>query len=174
MTTWVPLLVPLEDYAELADLVAAREAHRGERPVEVRDVAVEVDGAPRDPDDVLLEHWVPWSVGDLATLAEGASKTAERWARAMDACTEAVNSGHHWLSTSEVAERTGMTINEWRDAPRKITRHLRANYPNVPVDKDGHKVWPLLAKSKPGSQEIHWAINGEQAKRWRAVREAQR
>ncbi|WP_248581267.1 hypothetical protein [Nocardioides sp. InS609-2] len=63
-----------------------------------------------------------------------------------------------------------MTVNEWRDAPRKITRHLKANYPNVPLDSHGLHIWPLLAKGKPGSQEVHWAMNAEQASSWRKVR----
>jgi hypothetical protein len=36
------------------------------------------------------------------------------------------------LPTSEIAKRAGMTINEWRDVPRKITRLLRAHFPGFP------------------------------------------
>lgn len=172
MSSWVPVLVRLEDYTEIAALVADREASRADSPTEV---ATTLDPKPipvreADPHSAQLATWTPWSLDDLRSLANGTSETAKRWALAMDACCEAVGSDQPWLSTSEVADRSGMSINEWRDAPRKITRHLKANYPNVPLDPKGDHIWPLLARSKPGSQEVHWAMNPEQAKRWREVR----
>jgi hypothetical protein len=88
----------------------------------------------------------------------------------MDVCCEVAGSGE-WLSTSEAAKRAGMTISQWRDAPRKITRHLKAHYPNVPTDERGDHIWPLRAASMPGSPEVHWAMNVEQARRWREVRD---
>ncbi len=170
MSKWVPVLVRLEDYAEITALVADREAGRSDATTEVS-VSPEIPGtASVNAHDAQLESWTPWSIDDLRALSEGTSETAKRWTLAMDACCEVVGTDHHWLSTSEVAERTGMSINEWRDAPRKITRHLKANYPNVPLDSKGDHIWPLLAKGKPGSQEVHWAMNTEQAKRWRQVR----
>lgn len=88
----------------------------------------------------------------------------------MDVCSDAAEAVDPWLSTSEVAKRSGMSINEWRDAARKITRHLKANFAGVPLDENGNRIWPLLARDKPGSAEVHWAMNTEQAKRWRQVR----
>lgn len=170
MSQWVPVLVRLEDYAEIAALVAEREGSRTDSPKEVI-TSPAIPAAPAsDPRDAELATHSPWSVEDLRALAAGTSETAKRWTLAMDACSVAVGSGHHWLTTTQVAERTGMTINEWRDAARKITRHLRANFPNVPVDANGDHLWPLLAKNTPGSQEVSWAISAEQAKRWRRVR----
>lgn len=52
--------------------------------------------------------------------------------------------GANWYTTSEVAEMSGLTVNEWRDAPRKISRHLKAHYQDAPVH-DGSISWPLLA-----------------------------
>lgn len=171
MSKWVPVLVRLEDYQEVAALVAEREAVRSDdSPIEVTEPVRLHPSGSSDPHDAQLAAWTPWSIEDLRALSHGTSATAKRWTLAMDVCCAVVGTDHHWLSTSEVASRAGMTVNEWRDAPRKITRHLRANYPNVPLDNDGHQVWPLLAKSKPGSQEVHWAMNPEQANRWRQVR----
>lgn len=177
MTRWVPVLVRLEDYEEIARLVASKEA-RHEGQVEIAGPAeVLTSEAARsavtnnpDPDDERLENWTPWSHDDLRKLSEGTSATARRWTLAMDACCDVADTAQRWLSTSEVAARTGMTVNQWRDAPRKISRHLRANYPGVPLDADGDHVWPLLAMGKPGSGEVHWAMNTEQAARWRKVR----
>lgn len=178
MSRWVPVLVRLEDYADITSLVAEREAGR-RRDSSEDAVSVEVDRQthtpPRptsisDPHAEQLAAWVPWEIEDLRQLAAGTSQTAQRWTKAMDVCCEVADTDAPWLGTSEVAARSGMTISEWRDAPRKMTRHLKANYPDVPVDSRGNQIWPLLAKSKAGSNELHWAMNTEQARRWRTVR----
>lgn len=170
MTTWVPILVRLEDYGEIAALIAEREASRVQPVTRVIDTPTDAPSAILDPDDAQLATWTPWPIEELRALAEGTSETAKRWTRAMDVCSAVADTDHKWLSTSEVAARSGMSINEWRDAPRKISRHLRANYPRVPRDDRGDHIWPLLAMGKPGSHEVHWAMNSEQAGRWRAVR----
>jgi hypothetical protein len=121
-------------------------------------------------DDALLARRPLWPIDDLRVLSKGTSETAKRWTRAMDLCCEIADSGNPWLSTSEVADRTRMSLNEWRDATRKITRHLKANYPSVPLDDKGDHVWPLLGVLRPGYQEARWAMNREQAVLWRQVR----
>jgi hypothetical protein len=170
VTKWVPVLVRLEDYAEVTTLVADREAGRHEPALEVEVAKETVLAEPAPAHDSRLVEQTPWSVDDLRKLAEGTSETAKRWTLAMDVCSAIADTGQPWLSTSEVANRSGMTVNEWRDAPRKITRHLKANYPAVPVDKNGGHVWPLRGEAKPGAPEVHWAMNIEQARRWRGVR----
>lgn len=169
MTKWIPVLVRLEDYAEITSLVADREAKRSDADddfdVDLRPSAIDT----ADPHESRLAEQTPWSVEDLRQLASGTSETAKRWSLAMNVCCEVAGTGQ-WLSTSEVSARSGMTVNEWRDAPRKITRHLKANYPNVPVDNNGDHIWPLRALSMPGSAEVHWAMNAEQARRWREAR----
>lgn len=167
MTKWVPVLVRLEDYAEVTTLVAEREARRNVEPLDFEVANATGVAASRDAHPKLAEQ-TPWSVDDLRKLCSGTSETAKRWVRAMDACAVAGNG--EWLSSSEVADRGGMTLNEWRDAARKITRHLKANYPSVPLDKSGNHVWPLRALSMPGSSEVHWAMNSEQSRRWREAR----
>lgn len=167
-TTWIPILVRRQDYAEVAALILELETRRGPG----QDLpSVDSGAAPTiDPDDVRLESWTPWPLDQLRAFSQATSLTAQRWTRAMDVCCAAVGTERYWLSTSEVAERAGMTVNEWRDAPRKLTRHLKANYPDLPRDPEGGPIWPLMAMGKPGSPEVHWAMNHEQAKRWREVR----
>ena len=101
------------------------------------------------PEEEQLAAHIPWSVEDLARLAEGRTATTQRWARAMDVLVDA--GPGTWLPTSQVARRSGMSINEWRDAPRKISRHLKVRYPNVPRDENGHAHWPLCT----GGSGIH-------------------
>jgi len=172
MATWIPILVPQQDYLEIAALVAGREANRTDEASEVTGFVTSPATRPQlNVDDAKLAALPVWSVDDLRALASGTSETAKRWTLAMDVCCEVVGSDNHWLSTSEVADRTGMSINDWRDAPRKITRHMKANFPNVPIDPaSGDHAWPLKGVSKPGSQEIHWAMNEAQAELWRQVR----
>lgn len=168
MGTWVPVLVRLEDYDEIARWVAQNEASRVETSGDVGLAAAAhrvVDDGPRVPERE------PWSVADLRRLATSDALTAQRWAKAMDVCVRALEGGTTWLSTSEVAERAGMDVKEWRDAPRKISRHLKANYPNVPKSQNGEHVWPLHgdgAAFKGG--EVWWTINEEMATRWREAR----
>ena len=112
----------------------------------------------------MLAKLVPWEVSDLRRLATSDAITAMRWARALDVCAEHVGD---FLSTKQVAEESGMSVNEWRDAPRKISRHLKAHYPDVPA-------WPLAVRSgRPlgiNDDQVYWAISAEQAKRWRQAR----
>lgn len=173
MSTWVPVLVRIEDYTEITTLVAKREATRDDSgpqvPLpEVRDLTSLT--SPRlSHEDQELALRASWSLEDLGRLARGDTATTRRWTRAMDVCAE---SPQTWLTTSQIAERSGMTTNEWRDAPRKISRHLRAHYPDVPKDQYGDAYWPLCPRSNlPGSSgEVSWAITAEMADLWHQVR----
>lgn len=175
MTHWTPLLVPEEDYLEFASLVALRLAQRRDRdpadgPEALRVVAPQVDdsvtatGGPAAVMARALNALRPWSVEDLRRLAKGETVTTQRWAQVLDLCSQRVG---EFLSTQDVAAHTGMRVEEWRDAPRKIQRHLDRHYPNVPG-------WPLAAVSgrKLGHtyDQAYWAINDEQASRWMTVR----
>jgi hypothetical protein len=179
MTKWIPVLVRLDDYAEITNLIAKHEADRNDgepiTPVrEVRDLgSLGVVVKPMSYEDEQLANHVPWSLEDLATLAQGKTATTERWSRAMDVCAGAPEK---WLPTSEIAKRAGMTTNEWRDAPRKITRHLRAHFPDVPKDENGDAWWPLSVGGSgipANGGEVWWAITVEMALRWRKVRAGQ-
>lgn len=172
MVQWIPVLVRVEDYREITALVAQREATR---TAEVEDLPT-VAATPLAPGAVptstqfeqALAQQPVWGVEDLRRLARGETLTTQRWTRAMDVCAQ--NPGS-FLTTSQVAQAAGMSINEWRDAPRKISRHLQAHYPAVPRDPNGDPVWPLYAKTMPDKpDEVSWAISEDTARRWHEVR----
>lgn len=173
-STWIPLLVPQEDYLELAQLVADRVADRGSpfKDTVTLSTAVtpyeDVSGSIATAEQVSLSKLEPWPLKDLGRLSESTAITAQRWALAMDVCCEHVNI---FLSTQEIAQEAGMTVNEWRDAPRKISRHLKANYPSV-------SSWPLAGEAGRtlghADDQAYWAINSEQAARWIQVRSKSR
>lgn len=165
--TWIPLLVPQEDYAELAALVLARTATRG--GPDWSEVAPSVVRDTRNSPDAVdaLARFRSWSVDDLRQLANSSVTTAQRWRRAMDACARHVG---EFLSTRQVADATGMSVNEWRDASRKISRHLTANYPGAPG-------WPLVIQSArqvgESDDQAYWAITPDQAALWAQARAEQ-
>ena len=117
MRTWIPLLVPQEDFEELAAIVSARETERGSGPAGVMVPALPGAGgvAPADPDGAQL---VPCDLDDLRKLAGSGHKfaTVERWARALD-----VLSAHEggWIPSAQVAAEAGVSIQQWRDAARE-------------------------------------------------------
>lgn len=162
---WVPVLVRVSDYGAVTQLIAAREAeranHRGAMP-QGSEVFAE-SGA-----DLRLASAPAWPEGALRRLSTSSSVTAQRWTRAMDAI--AVGDAD-WYSTSEVAQMSGLTVNEWRDAPRKIGRHLKAHYHDAPVH-DGTISWPLVAWSNPAAPgEVSWGMPPVTKDRWRKIRQ---
>lgn len=166
---WIPVLVRLEDYDTVTRMVAEWESGRDfdalDQAVDTKGLLV-TDDQPDELDE--LSQRPLWSVEDLRRLAAGTTDTTERWARAMDLCAEQPGT---YFPTSEVASRTGMSIPQWRDAPRKISRHLNKHYPDVPRDSNGDPVWPLHAKTQPEHpNEVSWAMSAEMASLWRQVR----
>lgn len=171
MSKWIPVLVRLEDLDLVTSYIGELEASRDDSHL---DPMIELTHSGSDPAQVSLSEPTEldsrpsWDLEDLQRLAKGETATTSRWARALDVCA---SSPETYLPTSEVAKRSGMSIREWRDAPRKITRHLRVNYPNVPRESDGNAVWPLHAKSVPEHPgEVSWAISSEMARLWKEVR----
>lgn len=171
MSKWIPVLVRLEDLEAITRLIGELESSRTEYDVDQSIEFVESHsdaGATATDRPAELASRVSWTSEDLQRLAKGETATTARWARALDVCA---SSPETYLPTSEIAKRSGMTIAEWRDAPRKITRHLKANYPNVPRDEKGDAVWPLRAKSVPENPgEVSWAITSDMARLWKQVR----
>lgn len=155
---WTPLLVRTEDYEHFAAQVAQREKERlgdqSEAPL------------PAGSDDRDVVDPLAWPESALRRLAEGFTTTTQRWAKAMDVCAEVPG---EWLTTTEVAERAGMNTKDWRDAPRKMTQHLRHHYPEVP-HVNNKEAWPMSAKSFPGAGQVSWSITPEMARRWKKVR----
>ena len=167
MSKWIPLLVRIEDYAELAGQVAAREAKRPDAagPTPEARVALPETSRTATKTEELLAQLKPWSLDALRQiiLTTPTYKTMARWARAMD-----VASGHpeEFLSTAQIASESGMSINEWRDAPRKLPQHLTAHFP--PSIE-----WPLKptgGRELGKDDQVYWGISIEQARRWTQVR----
>ena len=171
MSRWIPVLVRLEDLDLVTRYLGELEASRDDSYV---DAMVELTQSGSDPavvsrsESTELDSRPSWNLEDLRRLARGETATTSRWAKALDVCASTPET---YLPTSEIAARSGMSIREWRDAPRKITRHLRVNYPNAPRDSQGNAVWPLHAKSVPEHPgEVSWAITSEMASLWKEVR----
>ncbi len=164
MRTWIPLLVPQEDFEEFAALVSAREAERGLGPggVDIAELPAPGSVASADPDGARL---VPWDLADLRKLASSGGEfvTVQRWALALDVLSAHENG---WLSSAQVAAEAGLSIQQWRDAARKLTRHLAKHYgPNVG--------WPALARGGRElrlDDQVYWKVTPAQADRWRTVR----
>lgn len=168
---WIPVLVRIEDYEEVAAWVAAREDSRDGKAAALGSTSVTGTGraggeTPAGAPQVLNEY-PAWPTEALQRLANSSFLTAKRWTRAVDVCASAEKT---WLTTSEIAERAGMSINEWRDAPRKLPRHLKKHYSTLPASPDGGLAWPLVAWGVPGSGEVSWAIPPTTKERWLEVR----
>ncbi len=162
LTGWIPVLVRTADYALVTNLVAARESERLAESASGNNGARPIEGV----DPILLASPV-WPHDALVQLSESTTTTAKRWALAMDAIATGTE---NWYTTSQVAAMSGMTINEWRDAPRKITRHLTARYHGLPVNENGDNVWPLRAYTPKGSTEVSWGIPPENKRNWLEIR----
>lgn len=158
---WVPVLVPEVDYLDVCEFVAARQAERA------GGLPQSADGGEPTGSDPRLTASPAWPEEALRRLASSESVTAQRWARAMDAIAQG---DQDWYTTSEVAELSGLSVNEWRDAPRKITRHLKAHYTDVPLH-NGHLVWPLRPWTNPAKpSEVSWGMPPMTKQRWLKIR----
>lgn len=174
VTEWVLLPVPQEDYAELKHMVEYRQQQRGESALPSAEV---LRGNELAADMVKRAEFgghKAWPVAALARLAAGSTFTTKRWTKVIDLC--AAHPGEVF-STEEVSEKTGLSINEWRDACRKITAHLKKHYPDVPLwDRApdvGGPMWPLVTiagKNLKVRDQLYVGITEEQAKRWKEVR----
>jgi hypothetical protein len=167
MSKWVPLLVRIEDYADLASQVAAREAKRPDEATRTPETRVTLSETPRAATkaEELLARLKPWSLDELRQIivTTPTYKTMARWARAMDVASD---HPEEFLSTAQIASESGMSINEWRDAPRKLPQHLTAHFP-ANID------WPLEAvggRELGKDDQVYWGITIEQAQRWKQVR----
>ena len=167
MSKWVPLLVRIEDYSELASQVAAREAERPDESGPTPETRVALAATPRAATkaEELLARLKPWSTDDLRQIIDTAPtyKTMARWARAMDVAAE---HPEEFLSTAQIASEAGMTINEWRDAPRKLPQHLTAHFA-------ANIEWPLAGvggRELGKDDQVYWGLTAEQAQRWLRAR----
>lgn len=164
---WLPLLVRTQDYGPVTAFIAAREAQRQSQSSNHAPVPAqaanegEVGVLPPAEFDPELKL-VTWPIDQLRQLADSPYLTAQRWTQAMDVA--APHAGR-LISSEHIAALTGMPINDWRDAARKLTGHLKAHY-SVPG-------WPLLAiggRHLGLDDQVYWGISTEQAELWREVR----
>ncbi|WP_159574122.1 hypothetical protein [Curtobacterium sp. 18060] len=174
MTEWVLVPVPTEVHEVVMNLVSKNQKDRGERtwpaPGEISSGNVIGDIVWQGA----LEETEPWPTSALAQLADGRSLPAQRWTIAMDFCAKHPSER---FGTSEIVENTDLTLNEWRDACRKLTAHLRANYEGLPKWTRepylGEDIWPLATASGRNLHEdlqVYFGMAEEQAKCWRDVR----
>ncbi|PZE63612.1 hypothetical protein [Curtobacterium sp. MCBD17_021] len=162
--TWSPILVPTEHYADIALAVQHRLAELGFAGATGEVLSLEVveggtASASNDADAMLANH-EPWEVSNLVLLLQNDTVTARRWVRAVDACAKEPDA---FMSTEQIAEATGMRVNEWRSACRKMTVHQRATYPS-------ETSWPLAVASgrdigRPVGP-LYVALTSEQSRRW--------
>lgn len=188
MTAWIPILVPLSRYNHYAALVAEDATSLGLEDGDTwrqevssslsdrhADTASSTEASAAQDDRARaaagLAEQIPYSERDLARIAEGQTLTTQRWARALDFCAQRPG---EFFTTAEVCAGTGMRLTEWRDAPRKITRHLEGHYPNAPrftVGRHaGSPMWPLFAWTFRGDEQVSWAADAETARRWHRIR----
>jgi len=67
-----------------------------------------------------------------------------------------------FLSTAQVAAESGLTINEWRQAPRRLLQHLKAHF-------SANGEWPpqgLGCRTLGRDEQFYRGISIEQASRW--------
>lgn len=157
---WIPILVRAQDYTDAAAWVAEREAQR-------RGVSTGEDLSDRIRAEVARgnANTPSWTLENLVKLAtETGRRTDARWACVMDEASERPLTP---LSTTEVAHLTDMTLNEWRDAQRKLhTRQRELHYP-------GEKDWPLASfwgGDVGANDEIYVYATDEQADLWKQAR----
>ena len=166
MSTWIPLLVRQEDYAEFANRVAEREAGREDSVLlTLAGSGAVAAGFDSTKEFELLAELHTWSVEALTKFADSAATyvTVDRWCKAMDVMCDHIGQD---ISSDELAEEARMPINQWRDAPRKLPGHLARHYePNLR--------FPLIGRSGRDlkkDDQVYWSIAPEQARRWLQVR----
>lgn len=171
-TEWLLLAVPKQDYDELKHMVDFRQEQRGEAPApspeELRDSQLAIDAVVR----AAFATHEPWPREALERLAAESTITTQRFARVMDLCAKTPGAQSRY-STEEIAEVTGMSVNEWRAACRKIRLHLEKHYPEVPRTTSGNPEWPLVdmaGRNLGERDQLYVGITDEQARRWKQIR----
>ena len=169
-TTWVLMAVPSTEYELFKQMVDDRQRERGEPlapPIEeLRSAQLAAAAAER----AALEAHQPWSKEDLHRFAASTTATTERFTRLMDICADKPG---EWVSSEEVAEALGITLNEWRAACRKLPPHLTKHYADAPRRADGAVERPMVflaGRNRGVRDQLYVTLTAEQAKRWRAVR----
>lgn len=169
-TEWMQLAVPSWDYEELRAIVTRRQLERGEPASPPAEAIVQKPSSADAVREAALADHQPWPEEALARLALGTTITTQRWTQVLDLLSAKPGK---FYSTSEIAEITGMRVEEWRAACRKTSAHLRKHYPDVPVRENGNPWWPsadIAGRTVKASDEVYFGVTEEQARRWRTVR----
>jgi hypothetical protein len=173
VTKWVLLPVPAQDADSIEIDIAARQRKRGEPTSPSVGELSDDELASEMLRRTTFGAFIPWPESALERLAAATTETTRRWSIVMTLCAESPGT---LFSTTNISERTELTIEEWRTACRHITPHLRKHYKDAPLwgpgSYEGSTEWPLVTMS--GRQlklrhELHVGITEEQAKRWLAV-----
>lgn len=176
-SAWIPVLVPEEHHTELVTMIATRLEELGvdasvADSIEIRLAAPTTRGAVATTDtsagDRALAAHVAWDVKSLRLLLANSTATARRWVKVLDVCAAEPD---EWISTQDIADRSGLSINEWRDACRKMASHQRKNYP----DEAGWPLANIMGRHLGHSyDQLYVAITTEQAGRWNEAKEDDR
>lgn len=169
-TNWILLPVPSSDYDNLRAEIVTAQAERGEPTAPMAKEVAKTSLIRSMAERTTLEGHISWPIDALSRLAENSTKTAQRWSTVLDLCAK--NPGKFY-STQEIAEMTTLSVNEWRDACRKISAHIIANYPDAPTwtngPVEGKPVWPASAVSGRELQtkdQLYVGLTDEQARLW--------
>ena len=107
-----------------------------------------------------------WPIEKLAKFSASRVKTVVIVSEVLDYLAERPDQP---VPTSELAMATGHTYSGLRAAWVKLSRHLEKHY--------GDPTWPLMSGRGPSVdlplRETYYTIVGEQAERWKQVRQAQ-
>lgn len=174
------LAVPEQDYEELKHMVDFRQEQRGEPSApsaeQLRGEEVKIATEIRKS----MDKFQTWPESALRRLAKGDTITTQRFSQVMDLCVRVRQDSPDFpiISTTDVAERTRMTVEQWRAACRKMNAHLEKHYPEVPRWPEdsrsaGRPFWPLVGvsgRSLGRYDELYVGITDEQAKLWKRVR----
>ncbi|AXH37532.1 hypothetical protein DVJ78_18320 (plasmid) [Humibacter sp. BT305] len=174
-TNWTLVPIPEQDRTDVEALVIARQLERQEAAFptndEIRDPGMLVDVVRRNS----FARQTPWPVAALERLANAESITEQRWAIVLDYCASRPN---ELFSTEQIAEATGMSVEDWRSACRNLKKYLKRDYAGyAPAwghgDWEGQTMWPAATAS--GRQlrdknQLFVGLSAEQASRWLQVR----
>lgn len=163
-TTWTPILVPTEHYIDIATMIQQRLDELGFEATTGSTIDIRLlPQAPAEDNhgvQAALDNHVPWAIENLTALIHNPTATAQRWRMAIDVCMNHIG---EFIPTETIAAESGMSVNVWRSACRKMTVHQRATYPS-------EATWPLATASGRDIGEpvgpLYVALTEEQATRW--------
>ena len=145
---FVPVMVPKPLLAEVLRFIADR-----------------YDSPTASPVAEVATPTFVWPIEKLAKFSASRVKTVVIVSEVLDYLAERPDQP---VPTSELAKATGHTYSGLRAAWVKLSRHLEKHY--------GDPAWPLMSVRGPSVdlplRETYYRITGEQADRWKLVRQS--